>query len=113
LIICYLQLTKYKEAEALLKQLTELREMNLGLDHPDVAACLHYLAEIMRADGRYELAEKNYKRAIDIRTKCLGPNHPDVAHSLDGYANLLAATYREAEAEHMRTCAKAILKASV
>ena len=67
----------------------------------------------MRADGRYELAEKNYKRAIDIRTKCLGPSHPDVAHSLDGYANLLAATYREAEAEHMRTCAQAILKASV
>jgi len=87
-----------------------LRQMNLGPDHPDVAACLHYLAEIMRQDGRYDLAEKNYKRALDIRTKTLGNNHPDVAHSLEGYANLLAATYREAEAEHMRICAQAILK---
>jgi tetratricopeptide (TPR) repeat protein len=111
LIICYLQQTKYKEAEALLKQLIELREMSVGPVHPDVAACLHYLAEIMRHDGRYELSEKNYKRAIDIRTHSLGPNHPDVAHSLEGYAHLLAATYREAEADHMRICAQAILNA--
>lgn len=109
--ICYLQQTKYKEAEELLKKLTELREATLGPTHPDVAACLHYLAEIMRHDGRFDLAETNYKRALDIRTKSLGPNHPEVAHSLEGYAMLLAATYREMEAEHMRVCAQAILKA--
>ncbi len=89
-----------------------MRESSLGLDHPDVAACLHYLAEIMRHDGRFDQAETNYKRALDIRTKSLGPNHPDVAHSLEGYALLLAATYREMEAEHMKVCAEAILKAS-
>ena len=66
----------------------------------------------MRHDGRFDQAEQYYKRALDIRTKVLGPNHPEVAHSLEGYALLLAATYREMEAEHMRVCAEAILKAA-
>ena len=65
----------------------------------------------MRHAGYIDLADTNYNRAHDIRTKSLGPKQPEVAHSLEGYAMLLAATYREMEAEHMRVCAQAILKA--
>ena len=54
-----------------------------------------------------ELTHMSEKMHADLQ-KVLGPNHPDVAASLEGYAYLLSMTYREAEAEHMKTCARAI-----
>jgi hypothetical protein len=45
----------------------------LGSDHPDVGASLNNLAELYRAQGKYDLAEPLYKRSIPIFEKALGP----------------------------------------
>ncbi|HMO21135.1 MAG TPA: tetratricopeptide repeat protein, partial [Candidatus Melainabacteria bacterium] len=56
-----------------------------------------------------EQSEQFFKEAIDVRTRALGPQHIDLAESLQGYADLLKNNYREAEAEHMLACARAII----
>ena len=90
-----------------------MKEKEAGVDNPEVADCLHHIAETLRFDARYDEAEPLYQRSLAIRQKLLGPNHPDVAKSLEAYALLLALTYREAEAEHMKTCARSIKMAKV
>ncbi|MCH9020758.1 MAG: CHAT domain-containing protein, partial [Proteobacteria bacterium] len=74
---------------------------------PDVAGSLNNLAELYRAQGRYEAAEPLYKRALAVREKALGPDHPDVATSLNNLAGLyrLQGRYEAAEPLYMRSLA--------
>ena len=77
----------------------EIREKQLGRDHPDVATSLNNLAALYQAMGRYAEAEPLYRRSLAIREKQLGPDHPDVATSLNNLAALYQAMGRYAEAE--------------
>jgi tetratricopeptide (TPR) repeat protein len=100
---------KNKEAEPLLQKVLTVKERTDGPDNPEVASILTSLANIYKADTKYDQAEPLYQRAMDIKMRALGPDHPDLAPTLEAYADLLARTYREAEAEHMKACAKGIL----
>ena len=63
------------------------------------AASYNNLAELYRAQGRYERAEPLYKKALDIRERVLGAGHPDTAGSYNNLALLYESQGRYDEAE--------------
>ncbi len=79
-----------------------------GDQDPRLATSLNNLAELYRAQGKYEQAEPLYQRALAIAEKVLGPEHSQVATVLENCAALLHKLNRDAEAERMEARAKAI-----
>ena len=67
---------RYAEAEPLYRRSLEIREKQLGPDHPDVATSLNNLADLYRAMGRYAEAEPLYRRSLEVREKQLGATTP-------------------------------------
>jgi hypothetical protein len=53
-------------------------EKVLDPEHPNVAAGLNNLAELLRATNRLAEAETLYQRALEIYEKSFGPEHPNV-----------------------------------
>ena len=66
---------KYSEADALLKEGTDLYAQAQGGDHPNVAYGLIGLATSRYYQGRYDLAEKDARRAIEIAEKRAAGGH--------------------------------------
>jgi tetratricopeptide (TPR) repeat protein len=90
---------QYAAAEPLYRRALEIREKQLGPDHPHVAQSLNTLALLLKAQGNYAAAEPLYRRALEIYEKQLGPDHPRVATSLNNLAGLLYAQGNYAAAE--------------
>ncbi len=67
---------RLSEAEPLFRRALEIREKQLGPDHPDVAESLNCLAILFQAQGNYANAETLYRRALEIDEKKLGLEHP-------------------------------------
>jgi tetratricopeptide (TPR) repeat protein len=89
----------YAEAEPLKRRVLKIFESSLGTDHPEVAAALNNLAQLLQDTNRLKEAEPLMRRALQISETALGPNHPDVAIRLNNLAQLLQATNRLQEAE--------------
>ncbi|MBD2021152.1 tetratricopeptide repeat protein, partial [Leptolyngbya sp. FACHB-36] len=77
---------RYSEAEPLYVQALDIRQRQLGSDHPHVATSLNNLAGLYQSQGRYSEAEPLYVQALDISQRQLGNDHPDVATSLNDLA---------------------------
>ncbi len=90
---------RYAEAEPLSLRALRIREQQLGLEHPEVAASLNNLATLYRQQGKYAEAEPLILRALRIREQQLGPEHPEVAYSLNNLATLYREQGKYAEAE--------------
>ena len=71
---------RYAEAEPLYRRSLEVREKQLGRDHPDVATSLNNLANLYWSMGRYAEAEPLYRRSLEIREKRLGRRPPRRGH---------------------------------
>ena len=73
----------------------EIRESQLGPDHPSTATSLNNLAELYRSQGRYEEAEPFYLKSLQIKVKVLPDKHPSLAtgwyNVVDFYQTALAA----------------------
>ena len=89
----------YETAIAQYRQALEIRERELGVDHPEVARSLRSLGVVHWRQGDFDRAESYLKRALDIREAALGEDHPDVAASLEAMAVLYGDQGRFAEAE--------------
>jgi tetratricopeptide (TPR) repeat protein len=89
----------YAEAELLFLRALEIRQKQLGSEHPDVAYSLNNLAMVFEKKGRYAETEPLYRRALAIREEQLGTEHPDVATSLNNLAGLLETKGKYVEAE--------------
>lgn len=89
----------YYEAEYWLNRALEIFEKSLGQHHPNVAAALNNLAELLRDTNRLSEAEPMYRRALKIDEASFGPNHPNVARDLNNLALLFRATNRLSEVE--------------
>jgi len=107
LALCNFKAGKNEQSEALW-----LRLKACSTNLRDVAHATHYLAELAKINGDSEKAEVLYLKAIEMKTKAFGGGHSEVAASLEAYANLLSKTYRDDAADHMRSCAKAILRSA-
>jgi tetratricopeptide (TPR) repeat protein len=81
-------------------------EHTYGKESPAVATMCYNLATLAHLDKKFEESETLYQRALALRTKILGSDHEDTAKVLQNYAKLLRELHREAEADHLDTCAK-------
>ncbi len=72
----------YTEAERLTLQSLEVRRRELGDLHPDLAASLHELAWLYRAQWRLDEALPLAEEAAEIRQMALGPRNPEYATTL-------------------------------
>ena len=104
------KLGKYGEAELLLRRALQIREKQLGPEHPDVASSLNNLAGLLQAQGKYSESEPLYRRALGIDEKALGSDHPNVATSLNNLAVLLQVQGKYSESEPLYRRALAILE---
>ncbi len=103
----YAHLNRYAEAEPLFQRALAIREIVLGLDHPEVAYTLDEFATLFDSQGRYADAEPLYARSLAILKKALGQNHPHVAVSLNNLASLYLHEGRYADAlPHLRAAAQ-------
>lgn len=83
----------------------QIKETQLGADHPDTALGLNNLAALYKSMGRYSEAEPLYGQSLQIRSTQLGADHPDTATSLNNLARLYYAMgrYSDAELLYLRT----------
>ncbi|RDW59198.1 hypothetical protein BP5796_12122 [Coleophoma crateriformis] len=88
-------------AEPTLREAIVVREMELGVNHPDTLTSVSRLASVLERQGRYTEAESMNRRALEGREKELGVNHPDTLTSLDNLALVLNSQGRYTEAESM------------
>jgi len=98
-----------KEAEQTLrKSVTEL-ERTVGAQHPNTAAGLANLANVLRSRRRYPEAEEALRRAEEIDRLRFAPDHPRIARDLNLEAILAFDRKKYVEAERLFTEALAIL----
>ena len=79
----------------------QIRETQLGADHPDTAQSLNNLANLYYAMGRYSDAEPLYLRALEIWTKSLGENHPHTQTVWGNFRHLLQQALTNGSADSL------------
>ena len=85
----YQNLGLYPEGLALAERSLDLRKDALGEEHPDVAASLYRVADIICYLGDYHTSDSLYRVSLAMRQKLLGPEHADIAESLNGLGLML------------------------
>ena len=79
---------KYEEGQPFIQQALAIREKELGLEHPDTATAIHYLAGLLDDLGKREEAKVLYEQCLAIREKVYGVEHPSIAKTLNNLAAL-------------------------
>lgn len=102
----YFRLTKYGQAEPLVKRIIDLHKISLGPEHPDVGVYLNNLGLLFHLQKKHFLAESEYQKAISIQEKHLGPDHPQTLNAISNYARLLRETHRHQAAQKLEQKAK-------
>jgi tetratricopeptide (TPR) repeat protein/predicted Ser/Thr protein kinase len=90
LCLAYYYLHKWAEAQSWCEKSLALREKVLGPHHPETAASLNNLGELLFEQGKYEEALVRHQRALEIRQAALGPRHPETSMSLSNISNVRA-----------------------
>jgi tetratricopeptide (TPR) repeat protein len=94
-------LTRYAEAERMIRQLLSDQERILGGEHPDTMASERILARLTGLQGRYEQAEQMYRDLLRDRMSRLGNEHPETLATRFGLAGIVERVGLYAEAEQM------------
>ena len=109
LAICYGNLGRYADSEALFRQVLALREK--GRDTDSIAESLNNLAVVFAKEGKYGPAEDLYKRSLALEEK--HPNRTD-AYGISDFSNTLGSLamfyrrqgrYADAEGLYLRVLA--------
>lgn len=82
---------RIEEAIRLQQRSVELRQANLGTEHPGFAESLNGLGELLLRTGKTAAAREAYERCAAIRRTAFGDNHPDTAACIAGLARATAA----------------------
>ena len=77
---------RYQEALPFAEKALGLVEREFGPDHPNTAAFLSNLAEVLQVQGRYAEAKPLCVRALEIWEKVPGPDHRNTATDLTDLA---------------------------
>lgn len=95
---------RFKEAVPRARRALELRERELGADHPAVIMSATNLAYALLQTGDYAGARALYERSVRISEHFYGPAAPQVADNLNNLAVLLVdgGEYAEAKALYER-----------
>ena len=87
----YLAIGEYEKAEAMRREVLQLRRQVFGAEHLDVARALHQRAQVRSFRGDPAGAEAREREALAMRRRLLGPEHQDVAQSLFWLAEFKSA----------------------
>jgi tetratricopeptide (TPR) repeat protein len=92
-------LSRYYEAEQMLRSLLPDQRRVLGKDHHDTLATERVLARLTGLQGRYQEAERMYRRLLAHRLRLLGLQHPETLATRHGLAGMVERLghYQEAE----------------
>ena len=83
----------------LLKRALEIREKELGPDHPDTAQSLNNLAMFHVIMVEYKTAEELFLRALEIYEKT--PGSPGTVTTLDNLAQLYTVMHKGSKSKEM------------
>ncbi|KAH8696621.1 hypothetical protein BGW36DRAFT_343579 [Talaromyces proteolyticus] len=92
---------RYTEAEALLRQVFETRQVVLGPDHPGTLTSMNNLGLVLNMQGKYEEAEMIHRQTLKIKEKVLELDHPDTLASMNNLGLVLNMQGKYEEAEMM------------
>jgi tetratricopeptide (TPR) repeat protein len=81
---------KHAQAEAIFKEVIEMRARAMGPEHPETLISMHGLAVTLGAMGSHSAAEDLFQKTLEIRRRVLGQEHPNTLHTLA----VLAAQYQ-------------------
>jgi eukaryotic-like serine/threonine-protein kinase len=95
----YASIGEYAKAEAAYRQALAIRRKVLGKDHPELAATLVGLADMLAGAGRHAESEVLFRESLQIRRKVYGNEDWIVAGCLNNMTGPLAAQGKLAEAE--------------
>src|SRR5262249_26271911 len=80
--------------------LERYRRLYRRQDHPELAASLNNLGEVLQNRGQYAEAQPHHREALEMyRRLYLQQDHPDLARSLNNLAAMLRAQGKHADAE--------------
>ncbi|MDX2148955.1 MAG: tetratricopeptide repeat protein [Planctomycetota bacterium] len=92
-------LGRYDKAEPNLRRSLSIRRAELPVEHPDIAASLNNLANVLYRQNKVAEAEPLFREALAIWRTALPAGHPQIATGLNNLASLLDDQNRDAEAE--------------
>jgi len=94
-------LTRYAEAEQMLRELLTDQQRILGDEHHDTMASQRVLARLTGLQGRYQEAERMYRMLLADRQRLLGNEHPETLATRHGLAGMTERIGHYDEAERM------------
>jgi tetratricopeptide (TPR) repeat protein len=89
---------RWKEAEELEMQVTEVRKRVLGPEHPNTLTSMDNLAAAFWNQGRWKEAEELEMQVTEVRKRVLGPEHPNTLISMRNLAFTWKSQGRDVEA---------------
>jgi eukaryotic-like serine/threonine-protein kinase len=92
-------LGRYDEAEPNLRRSLAIRRADLPAGHPDIAASLNNLANLLYLQNKFVEAEPLFREALAIWRTALPAGHPQIATGVNNLASLLDDQNKVAEAE--------------
>ena len=95
------KVSRYEEAESILRDVVEVKVRLLGDKDLSVAESLNNLGLVMQEQGKLREADEIYARALEISESVLGSDHPDVAVDLNNIALLREVQGHVVEAERL------------
>lgn len=105
-------LGRYDEAEPNLRRSLAIRRENLPAAHPDIAASLNDLAQLLLLQNKLTEADPLQRESLAIDRATLPAGHPNIASNLDNLAKIRLAEDKPAEAEPLFREALAIRRAA-
>ncbi|MBL9000645.1 MAG: tetratricopeptide repeat protein [Phycisphaerae bacterium] len=106
-------LGRYEEAEPNLRRSLAIRRADLPAGHPDIAAGLNNLANVLYHQSKVAEAEPLLREALAIWRTALPAGHPQIATGLNNLASLLDDQNKDAEAEPLYRESLEVLRAAL
>jgi tetratricopeptide (TPR) repeat protein len=94
-------LSRYAEAEDMIRELIPDQQRVLGDEHHDTMAAQRVLARLTGLQGRYQQAERMYRQLLADGRRRLGNEHPETLATRFGLAGIVERLGKCAEAEQM------------
>jgi len=86
----YTSLGLYDPAVRLVEKASDQRRALFGNEHPEVAASLTHLGEVLKLNARYEEAEDRLRESLAVRREAFGDASPEVAETATELADVLS-----------------------
>jgi serine/threonine protein kinase len=106
-------LSRFDQAEPVLRAALDLRRRELPPNHPDIATSLNQLASLLQERRELVESERLFREALAIRKASLPPDHLDVAQSMNNLGDLLRDAGKTEEVQSLYEQALAIRRAKL